>query len=113
MYKIGKPNHFTDLIINFIIFQKIYFSFNGILYGPRIAHIGLSLGSILSPILCFTFDLEDVFTNGVKIIQYADNVCIYSIGYNTNISYTDLNKAIVLVTKWMNYHLQNQKILHL
>lgn len=106
MEKMGLPHKFTELIIELISFRKIFLNVNGNLRGPRVAHIGLPQGSILSPILyvIYTHDLEHIFTDSVKILQYADDICIYTSGYNIDLLHADLNDVIMKVSKWMTEH---------
>lgn len=50
------------------------------LYGPRLVFQGLPQGAILSPLLysLYVADLETLFSPTVKVLQYADDVCIYA-----------------------------------
>lgn len=73
---------------------KIYH--NNILVDERIGYKGLAQGSTLSPLLfnLYTIRIEKNIPRPVKILQYADDVVVYSSGLDRNHLQSDIQNAI-------------------
>lgn len=104
MTKIGLPLNLIKLIMAIISNRKVFLKINSELIGPRITNVGLPQGSILSPVLylIYTYDLEEMFASDVKILQFADDICVYSTGPSIRLINSDLEYALQKVQKWMH-----------
>ena len=79
MLKIGLPPRFVNNILTNYIDRRIYIKTSSALLPPRYASVGLPQGSTLSPLLylIYTYDLDACIRKGVKLLQFADDICIY------------------------------------
>ena len=68
--------------------------------GPRYAFSGLPQGSVLSPLLfnLYTADIHNL--SPFKIVQYADDFCIYTQNRNYDISLRQLSEAFRKIVDW-------------
>lgn len=102
---LGLPEKFISNIISLISQRKIHIRINDELIGPRFTSIGLPQGGILSPILytLYTADLESIFSLSpeIKILQYADDVCIYVTKPNLLECTVVLEDVIKKLDKWV------------
>ena len=66
----------------------------------------LAQGTILSPIIyvIYTIGLDKILPEKVKIIQYADDVCLYVGGKSIHACQSLLDRALSRVLKWMSNH---------
>ena len=78
-------------------------AFNGIT-SFRYTGQGLAQGSILSPLLyiIYTYDLERMFNNNTKILQFADDVCIYNSDKDIDTCNRRLNDKLAETIEWFN-----------
>ena len=68
--------------------------------GPRYVFTGLPQGSVLSPIL-FNLYTADIHTlTSFKIVQYADDFCIYTQNKNYDRGITDIATAFQKTSDW-------------
>ncbi|KAF6210306.1 hypothetical protein GE061_013410 [Apolygus lucorum] len=67
-------------IVQLFCERSIFLRVDGELVGQRMMWRGLPQGSILSPILyvIYVSELDLVIPEGVKLLQYADDLCIYT-----------------------------------
>lgn len=74
------PPNFVRNILALASYREVYIKINNNFIGPRTANQGLSQGGILSPIMysLFTSDLDSIVPEGLQIVQYADDVCVYT-----------------------------------
>lgn len=91
------PGKLLRWIFNFFYNRTVYVKFNNIIHGPKYAHKGLMQGAILSPILynLYTSQIQNnVRENNVNILQYADDLVMYSINLNINIAKCSINQGL-------------------
>lgn len=102
LVQIGLPGLFVHNIMSLITNRETFVHINGDLIGPKTTFKGLPKGGILSPILysIYAADLVSVLPNTVKIIQYADDICIYTIGENLENCKAQLSDGITPLLKW-------------
>ena len=64
---------------------------------------GLPQGTAMSPLLyvLFTKELENILPDNVNIIQYADDVCLYTIDNSIQNCINSLDKTMQSVDRWM------------
>jgi ribonuclease HI len=109
---LGVPHKMATLI--FHMFTERSISVSGDVSGEyRKVWKGLPQGSVLSPILfnIYCSDLPKI-TEDCKLIQYADDIAIYSISQNNNSAEKALTGALNTISKWMernNLFLSPQK----
>lgn len=101
------PIRLTDAIINFYSHRKLYIrTHNNYLIGPRYNISGLPQGSVLSPLLfnLYTADFHSIYVENItpKIIQYADDFCLYSEAKKYNDAVETLDKIYGSAYKWFN-----------
>lgn len=79
---------------------------NNALHGTRIVSQGLPQGSVLSPLLfnVYTADLHCIFDDSIKCIQYADDICLYTIQNSYNACIRDLRYIVFVVKNWLIDH---------
>lgn len=99
---IGVPNKITNNIITLYTNRQIFIKTNEDIIGPRTTSLGLPQGSILSPLLfiIYTSEFGKNFDPNLRVLQFADDFCIYY--ENSNIDYT-INKLSVAsqeIKKW-------------
>ena len=93
---LGIPNIVVRNIRNLLSTRNIFIRTNGELYGPRRTSKGLAQGAILSTVLyaLYVAGLDDILPEEVSIIQYADDICIYSIDSDFEICRSRLDVAV-------------------
>lgn len=97
------PRHAAKSIISLFTNRQVYVrKLDNKKIGYRINNIGLPQGSVLSPLLfnLFTADISTVINNGVRIVQYADDFCIYSESKNYDKSIEVLDHCLTGLKKW-------------
>lgn len=103
MQAIGIPYSVARNIYMLYLNRKIYIKTCSNLIGPRQTSLGLPQGSILSPLLyiIYTIDFDQLFdANIIKILQFADDICIYSEDQNIDTCNEQLEQALEQVNKW-------------
>lgn len=113
------PRHTAKAIMSLYKPREIYVrDFQNNLVGPRTNSIGLPQGSVLSPLLfnLYTADIHNL--KDTKIVQYADDFCLFSEHKNYDSSLELLTNAFNLVSDWLLtkasiFHLKNQCIMSL
>ena len=63
---------------------------------------GTPQGSVLSPILfnAYMDDLWQLIPEGVELLQYADDICIYATGTNPEMCAEKIQKALLVIERW-------------
>jgi hypothetical protein len=76
---VGVPPNLRALVWQLGSKRVLHFKF-GALDEIRVRHRGLPQGNMLSPIMCiiFTAQLGDILPPGCRIIELADDVCLFS-----------------------------------
>lgn len=89
-------------IVNLYLDRRIYFTSENGITNPRVVNLGLPQGSCLSPILyiIYTRDLEHVLPSHTKLLQFADDICIYVKDKSIDNSLKLLEESIAALLKW-------------
>ncbi|CAF4948613.1 unnamed protein product [Pieris macdunnoughi] len=106
MSRLGVPGHLCKWIFNFLNNRAIYARHNNILYGPKCASRGTMQGATLSPLLynIYTSEICKYVNNrNVNILQFADDIVLYSSNYNLEIAIDNMNKSLFQLLQYYNY----------
>ena len=89
------PHHILSFIQNLIYKRKVTCRFEEI-DECRIAFRGLPQGSVLSPLLynIYVSELENTITQECQMIQYADDICIFTNNNNSDNSAHILKRSL-------------------
>lgn len=101
--QIGIPGLLCKWIYNFLTERTLYVKHNNILYGPKSASKGTMQGATLSPLLYNLYTSEIckyVNTSNVNILQFADDLVLYSVNYNVDIAVNNVNIALGQLYKY-------------
>lgn len=96
-HDVGLPGHILKWLYSFLSNRTIFVKYNNKLHGPRSANKGTMQGATLSPLLynLYTSEiLKYINVPGVKILQFADDLLLYSINQNIDIAKANINKAL-------------------
>ena len=102
MNALGLPQQVIRHIYFMYNSRRLYIRANNGLTKPRVAKIGLAQGSILSPLLyiIYTYDLELNFNGKTKILQFADDVCLYITDKNVQTGTNALKQIFIETETW-------------
>lgn len=86
------PINYIDRIVNLITNRIISLKISNKIVTSRTAQVGLPQGGILSSLLfaIFSTDIKKYLPPGVSILQFADDICIYT-------SHKDINSCVKLL----------------
>ena len=103
LHNIGIPHKIANLIYNLYTNRQLFLYTRENVLGPQTANLGLPQGTILSPInyILYTYDLEKIIPNEVKIIQYADDICLYVSNKSIPNCLQSLDLALSKVSQWL------------
>lgn len=105
---INIPGKLCKWIFNFLDNRELYVKFNNILHGPRQVFKGTMQGATLSPLLynLYTSDINSfVNSSNVNILQFADDLVIYSINSNLDVAKAHINNALNELYVYYNNYL--------
>lgn len=76
---------------------------NNVLHGPCVVATGLPQGYILAPILfnIYTTDLHTAFPKSIGVIQYSDDICLYTSRLTIDNCIEDLKTAMRILNTWI------------
>lgn len=96
--RIGFPSNLLAFIFNLVSARSLSFKF-GDIDETRWVYRGLPQGSVLNPILyaIYVMELESNISAGCKIIQYADDVVIYSNTPQIRLGINDIKSSLLNV----------------
>lgn len=99
------PSTLCDFIINILIQRSIVLVLEDSTILKRTTWKGLPQGSVLSPILynIYTYDMDNyIKTEHVNILQYADDILIYSAGWSVGNIANTLTSCLKLLNSWLD-----------
>lgn len=106
LLRVSIPERLVRCAINLLSDRSISIrSFNHTL-PPRKIWQGLPQGSVLSPILfsIYTHDLEQSVSCFCEMLQYADDLCLYTTGKSIDDISSRLNSALYYLNVWLEDH---------
>lgn len=97
------PFLLTSFIQNMLTGRVIFLTTTNL---SRIAWKGLPQGSVLSPLLynIYTYDLEASVSDTVCILQYADDLLLYSTSTFMNTAAHNITFALIFLKSWLDKH---------
>ncbi|XP_070525178.1 uncharacterized protein [Cardiocondyla obscurior] len=101
--EISIPARIRKFIANIPTDRVIYFVVNGNISSPHATHKGTPQGSILSPLL-FNIYLRKIgryLESGTKILQYADDIVIYSTHYSEQSAANSINNSLSRISSFL------------
>lgn len=95
LQSLGFSPRITQFIYNLVFSRQITCSF-GAYYDILWTYKGLSQGSVLSPMLYIIYvsDLDTICSPGSKLLQYADDVCIFSSDLSLEIGLRSMERSV-------------------
>lgn len=104
LYKLKVPNILINFIYNILSDRQLILSPCSDFQIKRCVNKGLPQGSVLSPLLynVYTYDLDFSIGNNVKVLQYADDLLLYSINKSIDTASVNLSSALINLKEWMN-----------
>ncbi|CAK1581898.1 unnamed protein product [Parnassius mnemosyne] len=97
LHELNLPRNVLIWILNFLHDRTLFVKFNNKLHGPRPVNKGTMQGATLSPLLYNLYTsqiLKYVDTSQVKILQFADDLLLYSENQNINTAINRINTAL-------------------
>lgn len=91
------PGKVCKWIFDFFYSRTVFIKFNHNLYGPKIAYKGVMQGATLSPLIytLYTAQLHSYLTiNNLGVLQYADDIVLYTANRNLWIAQNDINESL-------------------
>lgn len=91
------PGKVSKWIFNFFYSRTVFLKFNSVLHGPKIAYKGVPQGATLSPLiyLLYTSELHRfVSVPRLSVLQYADDIVLYTSNRNLLLAELSLNEAL-------------------
>lgn len=106
LLQLSLPCKLVQFICNMLNDRKIHLLLNGSLTDRRNVWKGLPQGSVLSPILfnIFTHDIHRKLTGNCQMIQYADDMCIYTSHKSIPVAASVLTKCLISIGTWIEEH---------
>ncbi|XP_045511777.1 uncharacterized protein LOC123706554 isoform X1 [Pieris brassicae] len=105
----GIPGQLCKWIYDFLNNRILYVRHNNILYGPRTASKGTIQGATLSPLLYNLYTCEIckyVNTKNVNILQFADDLVLYSSDVNLTVAIENVNTALRQLNNYYQHTLK-------
>lgn len=101
---IGVPYKIHKFINNLLCERPIHLRSGSLnIEAARYVYKGLPQGSVLSPLLynVYTLDLHKCIPFDCKILQYADDILLYSVSDDLNASSVCINHSLNLLNNWL------------
>lgn len=98
LISLGIPCNLISFINNLISFRKVHFKFDEV-DEIRSVFRGLPQGNVLNPL--YTRNIEQTIVQPVKILQYADDVAIYTSDFRVPIILHRLEDALINICSFL------------
>lgn len=104
MSRLGVPGQLCKWIYNFLNNRTLYVRHNNTLQGPTCTSKGTMQGATLSPLLynIYTSEICKFVNSNVDILQFADDIVLYSSNYNVEIAIDNINRALSQLFHYYN-----------
>lgn len=89
-------------IVNLYTDRKVFIKGERTLLPSRVLNMGLPQGSCLSPTLYIIYskDLEITLPAHTKLLQFADDICVYVKGNKVDMCHNLMEESIISLRKW-------------
>ncbi|CAH2097448.1 unnamed protein product [Euphydryas editha] len=106
MFNLNLPTRIINIVFNLYSARYITVRVQGSLLPKRIVWKGLPQGSVLSPLLynLYTYDLDKSVLCFCNILQYADDIALYSCSLSFSEANSKLNSALYYLNNWLTDH---------
>lgn len=106
IYQLNIPEKLVRFICNLFMQRTISIKSRDSILSPRTIWKGLPQGSVLSPILynLYTCDLEHSVISFCEILQYADDLVLYTFDKNLTETIKRLSSALGYLSDWLFQH---------
>lgn len=104
LFKLNVPIILTKFIMNMLRARIINLYLDDGTKLSRTLWRGLPQGSVLSPLLynVYTYDLEYSLNNTVKVLQYADDLLLYTVNNSIQKACDSLSSGMQLLKLWLD-----------
>lgn len=104
LVKLKVPCILTNFIINLLSIRYIFLITNQGTKISRTVFKGLPQGSVLSPLLynIYAHDLESSLNGSVNVLQYADDLLLYSVNKSIACACNSLTGSLNLLKQWLD-----------
>lgn len=100
LHSFNIPGKVCQWIFNFFYSREVYIKFNQSLYGPKLAFKGIMQGATLSPLMYSLYTSlihKYVSLPNLSVLQYADDIVLYTTDKNISQAISTLNKSLDLL----------------
>lgn len=106
LLQLSIPARIVQIICKLFMGRTIKIRTGNTFHPPLTVWQGLPQGSVLSPLLynLYTFDVEQSVLPFCNILQYADDLVVYTTAHNIDDASTRLNEALVYLKDWLDEH---------
>lgn len=106
MLHLNVPARLCHFICNLLMERSIQVRFRDAFCEPRRIWRGLPQGSVLSPLLfnLYTYDLDKCVDSFCNVLQYADDLALYSSSSSLDNAVDNLNSALSYLKDWLDAH---------
>ncbi|KAI8439824.1 hypothetical protein MSG28_013491 [Choristoneura fumiferana] len=106
MLQLSIPARIVHFVCKLFIGRTIKIRSGNSFLPPRTLWQGLPQGSVLSPLLynIYTYDIEQSVSPFCSILQYADDLVLYTSSQSTDAAPSKLNEALSYLKIWLDDH---------
>lgn len=106
LLQLSIPVKIARFICCFLIQRSILIKTQNSYFGPRMLWKGLPQGSVLSPLLysIYTCDLESAVSPFCDVLQYADDLALFTSAKTISEAQHNLNSALGYLSEWLLDH---------
>lgn len=106
MLQLSIPARIVHFVSRLFTGRTIKIRSGGSFLSPRTLWRGIPQGSVLSPLLysIYTYDLEQSVSPFCNILQYADDLVLYSSDQSLDLASSRLNEALSYLNVWLDDH---------
>lgn len=109
LHDIGIPAKTLKWLYHFLSNRTVYVKHNNKLHGPKSINKGTMQGATLSPLL-YNLYTSEIFkyvnTSNINILQFADDLVLYSIDRNIEVACNNINSALNQLSEYYSNKLK-------